>query len=402
MSSRGSQPHETQQLFATPSPTSADRNRRVARAESFFAYLAQSTHPGDESIRANLELMFAQLPAAARAELLPRLQNRNDARVKDAVTELVVHQCLTELRRTDIEVSPPTVGGRRGDYRLADLPLHLEVARVGESASLLGEQRRRHQIVEALNEVSYGRFSLSVTLHSGTSAPSVKSTRRAILDWLAALDADTERVRLETDPLYQPPTRPFAFDDWTAVVVARPLRADAPPEEAIGQLIAPRPPGQRPGERDPEPVTVETIRAKIKDKRSQHRGLQEPLLLVLDLSAGMVSDREVADALYGARPRVGWNDPVDQGALWPVEARSGHSGTAGAGTNVVGVLVLDHLHLTSLATATATMWTPPGLASPLEGPWRTARWQAPPPTDPLGPDIVIDPHPGPQASVLKL
>lgn len=381
-------------LFASAG-SGADRNRRVAHSESLLAYLEQSTHPRDDLIRANLELMYEQLPPAAKAELFPRLADRNDARFKDALTELVVHQLLLELGRTDIEVSPVTVGARRSDYRLSQLPLQLEVARVGESANLLGEKRRRHQVVEALNKVTYGRYSLSVTMYSGTDVPSVAAVREEILAWLASLDADGERRQLEQERSYQPPTRRFVVDDWSFDVVARPLRRGSPTEEAIGQFVAPRRPGRPPGERDPEPVTTETVRAKLKDKRSQHRGLAEPLLIVLDASAGMVSDRELADAFYGARPRVGWDDPVDRGALWATEQRSGHrSSRLKAGPDIVGVLVLDDVQLTGLNTIKATMWIPPGTSSPLSGPWRTARWQAPPPGDLSASDIVITPPRG--------
>lgn len=225
-------------------------------------------------------------------------------------------------------------------------------------------------MLESLNRLDCGRFSLNGTLHSGRRQPSVKHVRSVIRTWLAGLDATAEREALEASPSsYQPHRTCIEFDDWSIDLVAYPLAAGAPSETVIARLDEPFATG---------PVTVDSIRGALARKRHQHRTLTEPLVVALDISHGMATATMLADAFYGSRPLVGWDRPVDRGALWPTPERSGcPTGAPLRSPSIVGVLVLDHLHLTGLDAIEATFWLPPEASGPvLSGPWSTARWMS--------------------------
>lgn len=345
-----------------------DRNRKIG--ESMWAYLEVSAFAGDDRVRDQLEQMAAAVPHEHHHDIVSRLRGNDDRRVKDAVSELVVFQGLLEAGRTDIEVAPATPDGET-DYRLSALGVHFEVTRVGESALAHGDRQRRYQVLDKLNELDCGRFSLRATLHSGKQVPSVKEVRSQIETWLAGLNATAERAALEAaasaTARYDAPSERFQFGDWTVQVEAWPLATDAPSERIIGTILEPFNLG---------PVTVESIRKSLKKKRRQHANLDEPLVVVLDVSSGHVSDNLLADAFFGKRPLVGWGRPLDTGALWPTPARLGCSTVPTTRKpEIVGVLVLDHLHINGLEAVDATFWLPQTAAGPvLPGPWRMARW----------------------------
>jgi hypothetical protein len=330
-----------------------------------WSYLEHSAD--DAHIRAQLEHLLAQVPASHRQELITRLRDSDDRRVKDALSELVVHQGLVEIGRTDIQVAPVTSGGAT-DYCLTELGLHLEVTRLGERDDAHGDRQRRYQVIDGLNKVDFGRFALHGSFTAGQQAPPVRNVRDELLSWLDGLDATAERRALEASPAgYRPPEQRFSFGDWTLDVIARPLRADAPNEPLMARLVHPQTRGS---------ITMASIRKALKKKKKQHRDLRDPLLIVLDVSASRVPDRLLADALYGAHS-VARADRLDTRALWPTPqapATSAKLRSTQHSVDVTGVLVLDHLHVTQLETIEATLWLPPHIASSaLQGPWRIAR-----------------------------
>ncbi|WP_148045086.1 hypothetical protein [Nocardioides marmorisolisilvae] len=308
--------------------------------------------------------MTAAIPTAHQSELISRLRDTDDRRAKDALTELVVHEGLLQAGRTDIEVAPTTAEGAT-DYRLTDLGLHLEVTRAGVSDQKHGEQRRRLQVLQGLNQVNCGRFSLRAAIHGAKGTPSVKTVRADIETWIATLDPVAERTKLETDQWYEPPSQAFTFDDWKVTISATPLRADAETEPVLSTILETL---------DIKSVSAESVKNTLKKKRTQHAALTEPLLIVIDVSAGHLSDAQVADALYGRRPLIGWDPPRETG-LWNVPERTQTpTEPPGTGPDIVGVMVLDHLHFTGLDAVEATLWLPPDSPSPLpDSRWRTAR-----------------------------
>jgi hypothetical protein len=115
--------------------------------------------------------------------------------------------------------------------------------------------------------------------------------------------------------------------------------------------------------------TFEGPQAAVRDKLMQHAGLADPLIVVLDLSSPIIEECDITAMLYGrtattmlnpstpvttTRDRAEgiWPDPV------PLPPRP------------AGVLILRGVWLGSEG-ATAELWLPPGLASPLlPGSWR--------------------------------
>lgn len=344
-----------------------DRTRQTG--ESMWSYLDRSAVERHDQIRNQLELLVASLPPESRPGIVARLQDRDDRRFNDAISELAVHQALSAAGHSDIEVSPSTADGET-DYRISSIGLHFEVTRIGARDQDHGDRQRRYQVLTELNRLDCGRFTLRGTLHSGQQTPSVRRLRTQITAWLASLDPAAERAALEANPsAYRPNRKTFSFGTWSIELSARPLQADAPSESFIATVIERFPYG---------PVTVASIRKALARKRHQHKNLTEPLVIAVDVSAGAASDCTLAEALYGVRSLVGWSQPADNGALWTPSGGGGTHALIGAsGPDVVGVLVLDQLRITSLEAIDATLWLPPSVTdSPVDGPWRTARCRA--------------------------
>jgi hypothetical protein len=333
--------------------------------------------------RGHLEQWLDELPAIEREGVLARLEDRDDRNVYAAITELATHALLVRLRRRDVEVSPPTGGGGATDYLLKDAALHLEVHRLSESQDVHSERQQRYQVLAALNKVTTGRFSLTANMKAGRQLPAMKGVVRRVQGWIDSLDPDAERQLLDADPSgYVTPGQVLRAGDWEFRISATPLRAGAPEEEVVGRII----------ERYRQPATVEAIRRAITSKRRQHRSLIEPLVVVLDLSAGHATDRTISDALYGDIPLVG-HDTVSSRrtdhATWEVgRTHDGNTEATPTSRAPVAVLVLDNFNITDPEYATLTLWLRPGEESLLPpGPWKTARWV---PGQQYGDDVHFD------------
>jgi hypothetical protein len=113
---------------------------------------------------------------------------------------------------------------------------------------------------------------------------------------------------------------------------------------------------------------ADAIETTIRRKLSQHTGLTDPLVIVLDLSSPVIDDSEIAAMLYG---------PVTMTMLDPATVLSvTRDRTKGIWpqsltqpSRPAAVLVLRGVWLAS-REATADLWLPPGTDSTvLPGPW---------------------------------
>ena len=242
-------------------------------------------------------------------------------RVRAALAELVTFVLLDAVYPI-VHVDPETGTGSHTDFAI-DVPArtHLEVHRTTMAESAVKDANRQRDIAEELERIDSPDFWLSVDIQVGTRTPAMGWVRREVEGWLASLDYDTEQRRIEDDQQarreraasdeqpgldaspaerarYYQAHRPFAAptyraaeQDWAVTIEAHPRSAA---HRGSGEFTV--------GTRSSGAVhleTVESLRASVHNKLRQHRGLTDPLIVVLDLTSPIIGDGEVAAMLYG-------------------------------------------------------------------------------------------------------
>lgn len=290
-----------------------------------------------------------------------------------------------------IEADPETGSGSRTDF-VADVLVrtHFEVHRPAPPRESAKDARRLGDIAAELEKIEPLDFWLDVDPQSGAQVPSMRQVRRQAEAWLASLDYETEVQRhdeyqqarrergsepmpgLDAGPAeraayfaarrpFEPPAFTRSGDGWSVRITAHPRPAD---QRGPGQFTV--------GLRSAGAAHLETfggLQAAIRGKLRQHAGLADPLVVVLDLSSPIIEDRDIAAMLYGRTvttmpdPSVPATTTRDRAeGIWPDPVpRPPRPGA---------VLILRGIWLGSEG-ATAELWLPPGIASPLlPGLWR--------------------------------
>lgn len=363
--------------FDTSAPSPGGRGRK----ETLWQYLERSTDPIAVDTRVRWDSWLARMPAGPRDALLVRLKGGNDNQVRASVTELVTFVLLDSVYPAAVDVEPATVTGSRPDFAVSTpVRTHFEVNRKTEPEELAGDMRRRAALAEELEKIESPDFWLSIDAFSGALVPAMRQVRQDAEVWLASLVYD-DLVRREERDRQERSTRlaqPMPGLDAGSLERAKYLaaqRQDPPPvfsKSGDGWQVEitahPRPAGKR----GPGQLTIGIraagelhianpgdVEAAIDRKLSQHKGVTEPLVIVLDLSAAVIDDSEIAVALYGPvtpalsrdRKKGTWPEPVSQPP------------------RPAAVLTLRGIW-PAWQEANADLWLPPGASSPvLPGPW---------------------------------
>jgi hypothetical protein len=351
------------------------------RKEILWDYIERSSDPIPADTRTRWDAWLARMPVGPRSALIGRLKNCMDSQVRDAVTELVTFVLLDSVYPASVDVEPETGTGSRTDFAVSKpVRTHFEVNRKTEPGDMAADARRRAALAEELDKIESPDFWLSIDAFSGAQVPSMRSVRADAEAWLDSLAYDDEVRRqqqdeqersarlaqpapgLDADPLerarylaaqrqYPPPSFSRSGDGWQVDITAHPRSADkrGPGQFTVGIRTA--------GEANI--ANAGDVETAIDRKLSQHKGLADPLVVVLDLSAAVIDDSEVAAALYGPAATSGgrnrnkgtWAEPVSQPP------------------RPAAVLTLRGIW-PSWQKATADLWLPPGASSPvLPGPW---------------------------------
>jgi hypothetical protein len=326
------------------------------------------------------------------------------ARVPDA-RRLVTYVLLDSVYPA-IDIDPETGSGSRTDFAV-DVPVrtHFEVHRPAPPREAAMGARRLGHIAAELEKIESPDFWLDADLQSGVQVPSMRQVRQQAEAWLASLDYETEVQRrdeyqqarreraaepmpgLDASPAeraayfaarrpFEPPSFTRSGDGWSVRITAHPRPADqrGPGQFTVGISSA--------GEAHLE--TSAGLQAAVRGKLKQHAGLGDPLVIVLDLSSPIIEDRDIAGMLYGrtvttmldpSTPVTTIRDRTE--GIWPDPVPRPPRPAA--------VLILHGIWLGSEG-ATAELWLPPGISSPLLlGPWRVRT---------LGPDdqpVTVEP-----------
>jgi hypothetical protein len=90
------------------------------RVESILQFLERSTEPVAVETRRRWDIWLLQLPPAARAALITRLEDRHDHLVRAALAELIT-LVLLDATYPAVEIEPETGAGSRTDFAVDQL-----------------------------------------------------------------------------------------------------------------------------------------------------------------------------------------------------------------------------------------------------------------------------------------
>jgi hypothetical protein len=324
--------------------------RPRAHQEPAYAFLDRAAGPRWERVRHELDGWFAQLPAAARADVRNRFAQPAELDHAGAFWELWVHE--THRRRGfDVTVNIGTEAGeRRQDFVLARgrERCWLEATVVGGDSPLTFTERRLdEQLRDIVATVRAPRFSLALeVVRYGACSPGRRRIVPALERRLGALDPRQLGAAASVMRL--------AFDDWIVDVDAIALD-DASARPCGRAQLVPR------GVGGGHVNDVRPLRRKIKKKAARYGALDRPYLLAVLALGDAVRERDVEQALLGASAR--------DHAVW-------HGPGGPCNTRLSGVLVARGLRSTEpRSTAPATqpaLWRNPWALRPLglALPWR--------------------------------
>lgn len=371
--------------FDTPASSPGERGRK----ETLWQFIERSSEPIAGDTRARWDRWLARMPAEPRAAIVHRLKGRNDDHVRAALAELVTFVLLDAVYPA-VEIEPETGTGSRTDFAV-NVPVrtHFEVRRETAPEASAGDARRIADMTAELERIESPDFWLDVDASSGAQIPSMRRVRQDAEKWLDSLDYDEQIQRRDQDQQARRErlAGPMPGFDASPLERARYLAAQrqfAPPafeRTGKGWKVAITAHPREAGNRGPGQFTIglrgggaahienaDTIEKTIRRKLSQHTGLTDPLVIVLDLSSPIIDDSEIAALLYGPVTMT-MLDPATvlsvtrdrTKGIWP------HSLTQPP--RPAAVLILRGVWLAS-HEATADLWLPPDTEpAVIPGPW---------------------------------
>ena len=163
----------------------------ISRAD----YLNASARPEAARVRAFVDQLLDQYPAAKRDALVRRLRSRDDSPHRSAWFELILHGLILARGFTVIDIEPPLPGGRSPDYLVGapdgrEFFLEATVAE-GEIGADPGADRRLRDVLQAIDDVNSPDVFLSLH-HRGVPAQPVRigRLRAQVQRFVDALDYD--------------------------------------------------------------------------------------------------------------------------------------------------------------------------------------------------------------------
>lgn len=217
----------------------SDRDREVDEGRGFadppYEYLDRSGRPMAGRIRTLLEGWYADYPDT-HGDLQARFAQEQPDQHIGALLELYVHATFRQLG-FDLEVHPDVAGtDRHPDFAVRrdhELVTFIECTTTMPSPMESGAERRRFELVDALNELESAEWSVGYSsVETGPQALSKRWFKDAVLQWLTSLDRERAFQDYQENGEY--PERLLSRDGWSIVLQAIPLGSDATPERAGG------------------------------------------------------------------------------------------------------------------------------------------------------------------------
>lgn len=343
-------------------------DRAYKRAdETLYGFLDRVSRPELAAPRSILNNWFDRWPVDSRDDLRARFVSKDPAGFNGAFWELYLHEAHVRLGFT-IERDPKVSTRRtRPDFLMQrhDGAFYLEATVVGFPSSVINQRRREQRVTDAVNEAYHPDFALRLEqIAVGAQQPPRRMIVAAVERWLATLDWETERARINDsrrDPVHLEVRGTHLF-------VAPWPRAPEVRGDPTFQTIATYP-GQG-GVLNEPPMILDDLR----DKASKFGQLDKPYVIAILCLRDFVTESDVEQALFGPEVvtvTVGPEGPIGDARLdrqprgfWQHDERK-------RATRVSAVLSAIHLNPWSLTRAVPRLWLNPWAARPTQArlPW---------------------------------
>lgn len=274
-----------------------DYNGPKLNAESDYAYLERSARLEVGKAREFLETCLGSYPESDKAELIARIQSRNDIHFKSATFELLLYTALTKLGMK-LEPHPVLPNGRttRPDF-LVTTPEHKQFYLEAVLTSELdggdpAKEAIKASTLDYLADQRHENFMISLESEGNpVTQPSGRNLWNAIRSFLDKLNPDQIQSIIDKEGFDAAPAILWIHEGWELTIRPIPLILERRGQARI--LI---------GIHAGEGALIDTwspIRDTVKRKAGKYGQLDIPLVVAVN-SSGFHLDRiDEMQALYG-------------------------------------------------------------------------------------------------------
>jgi hypothetical protein len=337
-------------LFSAPR-TSIGRTDRWLAGD--YERLDRAVGEIPDRVRRLMDTWYARLPEHSGPEIRQRFTEKKTGAHLGAFWELYLHEAACRLGfEVDIDVGRDH-SARRPDLLLSNAATCFYVeARVAEGDDVIArdQRTRANQLYAAVERITNRDFLVYVIVERvGEDTPGRKLVTAPLDRWLAKLDPDAERRRVDAGG--EPAEKLIDQDGWRVR-----LQATAKLPENRGRPESGVMAGQEEGfadDPDGEDLLAEVdditpLRRVLLRKAGHGYKLDERPFVIAVLCAGqLIHDHDIAQALFGP------------GGLW-------HEGAGARYREVSAVLTASNLHPANVASVATCLWLNPAATHALD------------------------------------
>jgi hypothetical protein len=344
--------------------------RELRSPETHYAFYNRAAGSFWDDVREVLESWFAHLPVASQKNIASRLRDKDRRKFDGAFWELYLHELFLRLGyAVQHEPNLPREGtsALTPDFLLEHGAerLYVEALVVTDSDSDDSEERRRNDLVDAINRrVSSKGLLISFDIRrAGPANPPIAKIAQSLEAWLDALDPDLISAIQHELRVFDWPSWEWNRDGWQLDVVAMP-RPPEDRERPSKRVIALGPSG---GKISDEYADARIIRDRLVTKAKKYQDLDVPYMIALLVRRSFCDEADVRGALFGpagADPellREGWLEARlggDRDGFWAT--RNGPQQR-----HVSAMLCARNLQPAMLTEVAPVLWYCPWAAHPL-------------------------------------
>jgi hypothetical protein len=332
------------------------RSGPAAYSESHFAFLNRRDGPEWQRVRDLADAWYIDHPDP-NGGLRARFREHDIRQHAGAWWELYSYTLFRRLGY-DVDVDPVVPGGTgrpdllvtRGDARV-----YVECAVLFEDGSRKASDSEAW-LKDCIDAARNPDFMVGIVFERfGSLRPKKRHVTHEIENWLASLDYNSVLEASGEGNAPSFPSQTFDFVDSRVKLTALPVHPDARGND-MGRI------GFGPGGGAFPIQSVGEIRKMIKDKASQCRGVDAPLIVAIANWTTFASAREVEEALFGSRA-IKRNEL----SAYMIRARDGYwyPGPPPRGSSISAIMFGEHIHTSQVVGKLPTLWLNPWAHKPI-------------------------------------
>ena len=247
--------------------------------ESSFNYLNLYDSPDIIRIRNLLESSFNKFPLEAQNDLRSRFQSNDNKQHEGAFFELFLHELLSRLGCTIVDVHPEIVGAdSRPDFLVChgDQCFYLEATMIGKKSGPFTRSRNEQDVIDKLNKLPSPDFDIGIDME-GTLSRTLKKEDvvRPFKELLIEHDPDKVQRLIDEEGMYAAPSRKIEDGNWSLQGWLHPISPKNRRSIQSRQIVI-----------DPYRAewtnSVTPVRDKLKEKAGKYGELSKPFIVAVN------------------------------------------------------------------------------------------------------------------------